>query len=330
MPDLTNMSGGLFVFLAMVFIAVFLLSQGLVVPVFGEGNKMRKRLKQRLAEIEQTDDGDSIGSLLRQKYLQNLSPVERQLESLPIFEDLRRMISQAGYTILAYRLVLISIVLCISGGTLAWFLTRMPIAAIAAAILGFALPIIKVWNARRERMMKFEEQLPDAIDSMKRALKAGHPFSATLKLVAEDMDDPIAREFELTFADVNYGNDMRRAMLGLLQRVPSLTVMALVTSVLVQKETGGNLAEILDQISKVIRGRFRFQRRVRTLSAEGRMSAWILALVPLILFAVITVTTPDYLPVLIEHPVGKNLILAGVILAVIGIAWVRKIIRIEV
>ena len=96
---------------------------------------------------------------------------------------------------------------------------------------------------------------------------------------------PIAREFELTFADVNYGNDLRRALLGLLSRVPSGNLMAVVTAVLMQKETGGNLAEILEQISQVIRGRFRFERRVRTLSAEGRMSAWILALVPIVLFA---------------------------------------------
>jgi tight adherence protein B len=189
---------------------------------------------------------------------------------------------------------------------------------------------MKVRQARTERMTKFEEQLPDAIDSMRRALKAGHPFGATLKLVAEDMEDPIAREFELTFADLNYGNDIRRAMLGLLQRVPSLTVMALVTSVLVQKETGGNLAEILEQISKVIRGRFRFYRRVKTLSAEGRLSGWILALIPFVLVVVITLTTPTYLPVLLESPTGMKLITAGAIAGFIGILWIRRIIRVEV
>jgi tight adherence protein B len=330
MADIPNISDGLFIFLAMVFVAVFLLSQGLVVPVFGEGNKMRKRLKQRLAEIDESEGEDTIGSLLREKYLHSLTPLERMLESLPLMENLRRTIEQAGWTVLAYRLVLLSFVLAIVGAFFGWTLTRMPIAALGGAVIGFAIPLLRVWSARRDRLMKFEEQLPDAIDSMKRALKAGHPFSATLKLVAEDMEDPIAREFELTFADVNYGNDLRRAMLGLLQRVPSLTVMALVTSVLVQKETGGNLAEILEQISKVIRGRFRFQRRVKTLSAEGRLSAWILALVPLVLFAVITVTTPAYLPVLLDDPVGKKLIVGGAILAVIGIAWVRRIIRIDV
>ena len=122
---------------------------------------------------------------------------------------------------------------------------------------------------------------------MKRALKAGHPFTSTLKLVAQDMDAPIAREFEITFNDISYGNNMRRAMLGLLARVPSVTVMALVTSILVQKETGGNLAEVLEQIAKVIRGAVSLPAQGQDIdTAEGRMSAWVLAMVPLVLFAV--------------------------------------------
>ena len=121
------------------------------------------------------------------------------------------------------------------------------------------------------------------------------------------MDDPVAAEFEMTFGDINYGNDVRKAMLGLLGRMPSVTVMALVTSILVQKETGGNLAEILENISNVIRGRFKFQRKVKTYTAEGRMSAWVLAMVPLVLFVILWVVTPDYLPVLLDDPRGQEL-----------------------
>jgi len=157
-----------------------------------------------------------------------------------------------------------------------------------------------------------------------------HFSRSAIKLVADEMDDPVAEEFGTTFADINYGNDSRRAMLGLLQRVPSTTVMALVTSVLVQRETGGNLAEILERISAVIRGRFKLQRKVKSLSAEGRMSAWILALVPLFLFAVITLTSPDYLPMMLEAEVGKKMIIYGAVSGIIGIYWIKKIIRIEV
>ena len=262
--------------------------------------------------------------------MSNLAPWEKSLESLRILEPLRRTIEQAGYSILAYRLVLLSIVLAIITGAVTWNFTRIPLAAALGTVVGGLLPLIKVWKARSERMEKFEEQLPEAIDSMRRALRAGHPFNAAIKLVADDMDEPIAREFELTFADINYGNDVRRAMLGLLQRVPSMNVMALVTSVLVQKETGGNLAEILGQISSVIRGRFRFHRRIKTLSAEGRLSGWILALIPFVLCAILTVTSPDYLPVLFEDPVGRQVIAGGFVAGMIGILWIRRIIRVEV
>jgi tight adherence protein B len=164
---------------------------------------------------------------------------------------------------------------------------------------------------------------------MKRALRAGHPFNAAIKLVADDMDQPIAAEFELTFSDINFGNDVRRAMLGLLNRVPSVTVMALVTSVLLQRETGGNLAEILDQIGKVVRSRFRFQRKLRTLSAEGRMSAWVLAMVPLGLVVLLSVVSPAYLPVLLKSSVGHKVLYGAGTLFVIGILWTRRVIRIE-
>ncbi len=321
---------GTLIFLAMVFTAVFLLSQGLVVPVFGEGNKMRKRLRARLDEIDATSDEAPMSSLLRDKYLQQLSPLERQLEALPGMTVVNRLIEQSGQSFPAYRLVLAALALSVIGAILAWSFTRSPVFGLVAAIAGLAAPFIKVMRDRNQRMDRFEEQLPDAIDAMKRALRAGHPFGAALKLVAEDMDDPVAREFDLTFADINYGNDTRRAMLGLLQRMPSLTVMALVTAVLVQKETGGNLVEILDQIAKVIRSRFKFYRRVRTLSAEGRLSAWILAMTPFVLFVAISLLNPQYLPPLLDDPVGRNLIGFGFVMGVIGLYWIRRIIRIEV
>jgi tight adherence protein B len=324
------MSDGILIFMAMVGVAVFLLSQGVVAPVFGNNGKVRKRLRQRLDEVEAASGEESYSSLLRGKYLRGLSPTERWLESLPGMEALARIIDQSGHTLLAYRLILMSIGLSIGLGIACWWVTLVWFYVPVALIIGAALPFMKITRDRKARIDKFEEQLPDAIDAMKRALRAGHPFVATLKMVAEDMEDPVAREFDVLFSDINYGNDSRRAMLGLLQRVPSMTVMALVTAVLVQKETGGNMAEILDQISTVIRARFRFYRKVRTLSAEGRLSAWILAMVPFSLFIVITISTPDYLPVLLESPEGVKLIWFGSVMAVIGIYWIRRIIRVDV
>lgn len=324
------MGSGAQLFIVMVFVTVILLVQGLVVPVFGESAKVRKRLKKRIADIEAVSDADGFSSILREKYLRRLSPLERRLESFASMEALARKIEQSGHKILAYRLVLISVAMATAALVISWSFFRAPVPAIGIALLAAYLPFLKINMDRGKRTRMFEEQLPDAIDTMKRALKAGHPLSASIKLVAEEMDDPVAAEFELTFGDINYGNDVRKAMLGLLARVPSVTVMALVTSILVQKETGGNLAEILEKISIVIRGRFQLQRKVQTYSAEGRMSAWVLSLVPMVLFVSLWVVTPDYLPVLLDDPRGQKMVIYGFVSAVVGIFWIRKIIRIEV
>jgi tight adherence protein B len=307
------MSSGAQVFIIMVFVTVVLLMQGLIVPAFGESAKMRKRLKNRINEIESGGDGEAFSSLLRQKYLKSLSPLERRLESLPAMENLARKIEQSGHKILAYRLVLISIVMGVATLIASYAHFRLPIAAFGLGAMSAYLPFMKISMDRTKRMSAFEEQLPDAIDTMKRALRAGHPLSAALKFVADEMDNPVAAEFELTFGDINYGNDVRRAMLALLSRVPSVTVMA-----------------FLENISGVIRGRFRFQRKVKTYSAEGRMSAWVLAMVPLVLFVTLWIVTPDYLPYLLEDPRGINMIIYGCISGVAGIFWIRKILRIEV
>lgn len=324
------MSDGFITFMLLVFAAAFLLSQGMIVPVFGERRQARKRLQKRLANLSDSSGKPTVRTLVRERYLQDLRPFERRLESLRLNEWLSRAIEQSGHKILAYRLVLLSIALAVIGGVVGWVLTRSLLTTLVVAVIAGYLPFIKIFRDRTKQLEKFDEQLPDAIDIMRRAMQAGHPFSETLNLVAEDMEDPVSREFAITFADINYGNDVRRAMLGLLQRIPTVTVMALVTAILLQKDTGGNLTENLENIGKVIRARYRFQRKVRTLSAEGRASAWILALVPLGLFAVISVTTPSYLPILLEEPLGQKMIGWAAVLALLGIVWMRRIIRIDV
>lgn len=324
------MSNQMWMLIGAVFAAVFLLSQAMIVPVFGESRKIRKRLRERLGEIERELGQGALGSLLRQKYLRDLQPWERTLESLPFMGGISDMLEQAGYSIRAHRLVLIAIAAAAAGAVIGWAFTHSWLVVPLVAVAAGAAPFLKVASARTKRIQKIEEQLPEAIDMMKRAMRAGHPFGGAIKLVSEELEAPLGKEFATTFADLNYGNDVRRAMLGFLQRVPSVPVMALVTSVLVQKETGGNLAEILGQISAVVRGRFRLERRVRTLSAEGRLSAWVLALVPLVLFGIISITTPSYLPTLTDSPLGQKLIVFGAVSGVIGVLWIRKIIRIEV
>lgn len=317
-------------FFGMIFVAVFLLSQGLTVPVFGEAGRVRKRIRERLQLLEQASDLPNMQVLLRQKYLKRLSPLDAALEQLPLMERLAQTIEQSGHHYRAYRVVLLGLVLGVAVALAGWLLLRL---WWLAALLGFAafwLPLLKIGRDRANRFAEFEEGLADALDAMCRALRAGHPFNETLRLVAEEHQGAVAHEFGLTFADINYGNDVRRAMLGLLERMPSMTVMMLVTSILIHRETGGNLTEVLERLSRLIRERFRFQRKVRTLSAEGRMSAWVLVSVPFVLAAVIMLTTPQYLPLLVNEPIGQKLSMAAFGAMLLGIFWIRRIIRIQV
>ncbi|WP_313241148.1 type II secretion system F family protein [Stutzerimonas kunmingensis] len=318
------------IFLGMIFVAVFLLSQGLTVPVFGEAGRVRKRIRTRLHLLEQANDLPNMQTLLRQKYLTRLSPLEAALEQLPLMERLAQLIEQSGHGYRAYRVVLLGALLGVLVAVACALLLRPWWLAVPLGLLAFWLPVLKIARDRSRRFAEFEEGLADALDSMCRALRAGHPFSETLRLVAEEQRGAVAREFGLTFADINYGNDVRRAMLGLLERVPSMTVMMLVTSILIHRETGGNLTEVLERLSRLIRGRFRFQRKVRTLSAEGRMSAWVLICVPFVLAAVIMLTTPQYLPLLINEPIGRQLGVAAFGAMLLGIFWIRRVIRIRV
>lgn len=324
------MSNGIWLFVILVFFTVVLLLQGTMVPVFSESRKMSKRIQERLQRVAEASGGPEFTSLLREKYLRDLSSFERTLESLPAMEYLARILEQAGRQTPAYRVVLLAICLSIGGTLTGWIMSRWLPVALAFGLVGLGAPFVVVLRQRVKRFARFEEQMPDAIDMIQRALKAGHPFSHCLKLVSEDMDEPIAREFELTFADLSYGNDPRRALFGLLQRVPSVSVTALITAVIVQREAGGNLAENLAKISGVIRGRFRFQRRVKTLSAEGRLSGWILSLTPIVLFGIMWMLHPDYLSLLTEHPKGPTLIYCAVAMGTVGIFWISRLVRIEV
>ncbi|NIC07552.1 type II secretion system F family protein [Billgrantia bachuensis] len=317
------------IFIGMIFIAAFLLMQSFLVPAFGENRKAQKRLKKRLHAISAGAERGQA-SLVRRKYLRQLSPLERGLEALPGMARVERLIEQAGRETPAYRVVLQSV--CLGGmfGVAGFYLLPQPLLGVLMGVGVAVLPFMHLQRLRSRRLARFEEQLPDALIIMARALRAGHPFSDAMHLVAEEMADPIAGEFRTTFMEINYGGEVRSAMLGMLERVPSVTVMVFATSVLIQKESGGNLAELLDGLASVVRDRFRFQRKVRTLSAQGRMAAWILSLLPFALAGILTLVSPKFLPMLTQDPVGRQMIVAAFVMIVIGILWMRRIVRIDV
>ncbi|RDB43466.1 secretion system protein [Halomonas sp. DQ26W] len=315
--------------IGMIAIAVFLLMQSFLVPAFGENRQAQKRLKKRLRAISGEGQHGSV-SLIQSRYLRKLSPLERALEKLPGMARVHQLIEQAGQETPAYRVVLYSVCLGGISGVSGYLLLPQPTLGLLLGAGVAAFPFVRLTRARKRRLARFEEQLPDALIIMGRALRAGHPFSDAMHLVAEELAEPIAGEFRITFMEINYGGDVRGALLGLLRRVQSVTVMIFVTSVLIQKETGGNLAELLDNLAAVVRDRFRFQRKVRTLSAEGRMAGWILSLLPFFLGGILMLINPDFIPMLTEDPIGRQLVVVAFVMVIIGILWLRKIVRIEV
>jgi Flp pilus assembly protein TadB len=181
-----------------------------------------------------------------------------------------------------------------------------------------------------KRLDKFDEQLPEAIDIIIRALRAGHPFDGALKVVSEELPNPVAEEFSVTSAEINYGVSVSNALNGMVSRVPSKQLRSFVTAVLVQKETGGNLAEILENISSVIRGGFKFQRKLKTLAAEGKMSIAVLAGMPIVLGFGMYLLNPELVLELFTNPKGKELLYGVTVLFIIGFFWAKKIVKIEV
>jgi len=316
----------LIVFFLLVFIAAFLLMRALVGQAFGSA-RLARRAVLRLGEEEPSIE---MPQLLRRPHLERLTPLEKRIEARRELRLLKRLAEQAGLKIPAYQVLgEAAVYVVITAVILALYFPRWWAFGLALPAVA-AVPLLRLLWLRHRRIRQIESQLADAIDMVKRSLRAGNPLVATFRGVAENLDGPLASEFGLTAADLSYGSDPRNALLAMLERVPSMPLMGFITAILVQRETGGNLAETLDHISAVIRERFRFDRKLLTLSAEGRLSAWILTLIPFVLAAVLHVRAPDYLKSLLDNPQGPSLIAGAGTLMVVGVIWMRRIVRIDV
>ena len=317
------------IFTLMVFISILFFASAFILPSAGADAQSAKRLRKRISTVLNGSEEAGVQSLLREKYLRKLSPFERRIERLPGMEYLAYIIDQSGKQIPAYRLVLFALTLTIAVPLIFNWLQFNMFICTGVAFFAAMSPFGYILLQRNRRIARFESQLPDALDMMSRALQAGHPFNETLKLVGEEMNEPIASEFNQVFSDMNFGVPMKTAFLSLLERVPSVSLNALITAILIQHESGGRMAEIMDKIAHVIRGRFKLQRTVKTLSAEGRMSAIVLIALPFVLAGVISLTEPSYLPRLTNDAFGMKLIYASLVFLLIGILWIRSIIRIK-
>ncbi len=269
-------------------------------------------------------------SILKKRMLDESKPFDRLLLRMPRVQTLDLLIQQTGLDWTLSKLVVLSAVF----PALAWlalsFATLPQLAVLPIALFAGCWPTMYVMRCRRRRMRKLERQLPDICDMIARALRSGHSFTSTLGMVSEEFPDPMGGEFRITFDEVNYGVSLHDALTNLATRVPVQDLRYFVIAVLIQRETGGNLAELLDSISGLIRERFKLFDKVRVLSAEGRLSAWILGLLPFGTAGAIALLNREFLSVLWEDPAGIRMVGVMLVSMLFGLLWIRRIVRIRV
>ncbi|MDX2320338.1 MAG: type II secretion system F family protein [Moritella sp.] len=317
------------IFLLLVFAAVVLLFQSLFISVYSPQRANSKHIRKHLASL--ADRGEEAeAEILINKKVESLPPILQWVESLPLIYSYTYKMELSGSKLLGHQYLLITLALCFISAITAWFVSLDIIFSVFCVIVMFTIMHLILNRNINKRMENIEQQFPEALDVLKRGLQAGYAFSDSIKLVSEELEGELSDEFKLMFNRINYGNDAHTALLSFVKRVPSTSAMAFCSSVSIHKETGGNLAENIENLSKIIRQRFTFKRRVKTLSAEGRLSGWILVLLPFALFAVLYITSPDYVSILINSPEGLNLLKWGGIGMLSGIWWISKLIKIEV
>ncbi|MFY2509560.1 type II secretion system F family protein [Vibrio pectenicida] len=315
-------------FIILLFFAVVFISQALILPAAGSKAK-HKELSERLKESQSRLD-EEARSLLQEHYLKSLTPVDRKLVKVPALSSLKKMIELSGYDWSLSQTLLVTIILSVCALFIV-LLIGQPFYVGLASIVG-VWSCLYFWLNKKisDRLAAFEEQLPEALDIMRRMLQAGQPVTQAFNEVGIEMPDPIGVEFKNTFNLLNYGYDMRMAIMQMAERTPTVSMLAFSSAVILQKETGGNLSENLEKVSQVLRSRFKLQRKIKTLSAESRLSAWILVLSPFILFVFLSFINPAYVEPLYTDPRGMTLVSGGVFSLFIGSMWIRNIINFEV
>lgn len=319
--------GPFFVFIACLFItyALFLLTSR-------NSDAKRARLNERLAEAirSSSHSHDAEVQLAREELLSEIPWLNRTLVKIEITGRVKRMIDQADLQITVMRLVLFSLTAGVLAFLAASMLTTNYLVMILFGLIAAVTPFAYIMRTRKKRMNKFLQLLPDALDLMSRGLSAGHAFTESLQMVATEMPEPIASEFRKTYDQQNLGLSLKLALENFIQRMPLLDLRMCVTAVLIQRETGGNLAELLEKVAHTIRERFRIMEDLKTLTLSSRWSAWLLCALPIFLAFYISMMNPGYMDVMWRDPRGHKLIAAAAIMQVLGMLMVQKIMKIKI
>ena len=317
-------------FLVFIF-ALFLVLGAYLLATHGTEKKrvrLQKRLNEALLHSAHVEDIDVV--LARNELMSEIPVLNRTLINIQAALQLKRMLDQADLHITPSRLLMFSFMAGLLGALAASVLTIFIPLMILAGLVCASLPFAHVWWRRKKRFDSFLEQLPDSLDLISRALSAGHAFPEALHMVSLEMPEPIATEFRKAYEEQNLGLSLKLALENLTQRIPVLDLKMCVTAVLIQRETGGNLAEILEKVAYTIRERFRIMGDLKTLTTSSRLSAWLLCGLPIAVALGVTVMNPEYMSVLWKDQRGHYLIAAALCMQISGMLIVRKILKIKI
>jgi tight adherence protein B len=315
-----------------IFIVVLAVIQALFVLLRSRFNPEVGRLRKEIKSLSADHRRPDRINIVKQRTLSEIPWFNEVLLGFRVstFSRLERLLAQAGVKQPLGFFLLLSATCAVGAGVLLYLLNRNLPASILLAILAASLPWLWVLTKKRRRLAQFEKQLPDALDMIARALKAGHAFNGGLQMVVMEYSDPVRIEFQKTLDEINFGVGYDEALRNMAERVdcPDLKFFAL--SVIIQRQSGGNLAEILEKISSLIRERFKLHGKIKALTGEARASAIVLALLPFFMAAVIYFLNQSYLEILFREPAGRVMVIAAVVLMIIGILAMKRMVSIKV
>ena len=315
---------------------VFLLGAGVVLGGFAAvaylpGFLASRKLDRRLRDVSTPAGADlDDASVVKQSNHGPLPSIDRAMAKTRIGSRIARLIEQSGTRTTPSGIGVMMLLVAAGSAFAASVLVPLRFAPLAAGALGAAMPIGWLVHRRTVRLKRFEEQFPEALDLLSRAIRAGHAFQTAMGMIADEVAQPVGPEFKKTFDEQNFGLPLRDALNQLSERVPILDVRFFVTAVLIQRDTGGNLSEILDNLAHVVRERFKIRRQVRVHTAHGRFTGYVLLALPAALAVVLSYISPSHMETLFKERIGQMMLMGAIVMQTIGFLWIRKVIKIEV
>jgi tight adherence protein B len=321
----------------MIVLSAFVFGVAVVVGIYFGAARLpgivaQRKLNSRLDEVMATavEAPQNDGELVKQRHDGLFPKFDRLAGSTARGSALVTWIEQSGVRLSIGALFLMASVIGLLLGFVVASALRLTVGWVAGGILGFAMPFMYLRVKRKRRLRAFEEAFPEALDLVSRALKAGHAFATGLKMVADEMSEPVGPEFRKTFDEQNFGLPLKDALANLTLRMPLIDVRFFSTAVLIQRETGGNLAEILENLADVVRERFKILRQVRVYTAHGRLTGYVLLGLPAFLAVALAFINPEHMQLLFTERLGHMMLGATVIMQTIGYFWIKQVVKIEV